>query len=88
MATESDVPCQGIVLPPDSPRKRKTLLFSAPERAVLKRSKAEYMTLTTHVARHQLLRSKILPELFNYYEAQGDTNMAENVMQERISVST
>jgi hypothetical protein len=71
------------------PRKlRKDAFYSPAERTILNKHKEEYRMQPTRQLRGNVLRTKILPDLFNYWDGEGLGPKTEEESTTRMKVKS
>jgi hypothetical protein len=74
----SEIPNFNALLERGTRKSRKGSIYTAEERAVLRQYKDEYRSKTTREERLALVKSKILRDIFNYWDGKGvDLNETE-----------
>jgi hypothetical protein len=74
------------LIPSTKPARRGTL-YSREEIAVISKYKAEYKDQTTRALRANVLRNKILVDLFNYWLVQNKLPSDEEESMQRVKVN-
>lgn len=72
---------------PTTKQARRGALYSREEIGVISIYKAEYKDQTTRALRANVLRNKILVDLFNYWDVQGTLPSNEAICMERVKVN-
>ena len=72
---------------PTTKQPRKGTLYTREELAVISKYKAEYKEQTTRALRANVLRRKILVDLFNYWDVRGTLPTDETVCVEQVKVN-
>jgi hypothetical protein len=65
---------------------RKDCKYTADERAVFQQYKEEYKSQTTSQGHGHMFRSKILPDIFNYWTDNGKVLMSSEEMDGHVKV--
>ena len=73
------------LIPTTKPPRQGTL-YSREEITVISKHKAEYKDQTTRPLRANVLRNKIMVDLFNYWDAQGTLPSDEANIMQRVKV--
>jgi hypothetical protein len=71
---------------PKTKQPRRGILYSRAEIVVISKYKAEYKDQTTRTLRANVLRNKILVDLFNYWDAEKSLPLDEVVCIQRVKV--
>ena len=71
---------------PTAKKPRRGALYSREEITVLSKYKEEYKDQTTRALRAHVLCTKILVDIFNYWDVQGSLPLEEVVCGERVKV--
>ena len=71
---------------PTTRRPRKDAFYTRDEINVMLKHKAEYKEQTTKALRAHVLRTKILVDMFNYWDAQGTLPSEEAACVQRVKV--
>jgi hypothetical protein len=72
---------------PTTKQPRRGALYSREEIKIINKHKAEYKDQTTRALRANVLRNKILVDIFNYWDAQKTLPLEELVCVERVKVN-
>jgi hypothetical protein len=73
-------------IPPKPRQPRKDGRYTQVEKEIIGKYKEEYRLLTTRELRGQLMRERILPAIFNYWNDQGNGPMNEEDWRSRQQV--
>jgi len=68
----SELPAVLVALEERTHRTRKGCQYNEEEKAVLSKHKEEYMSKTTPTDREQVLKTKILVDIFNYWSVKEE----------------
>lgn len=82
----SQAPAVVLVIPERTHKPRKGCQYNEEERAVLSKHKAEYKSKTTPAEREEVVRNKILVDIFNYWYDKEKIMPSEVLFQQRIQV--
>ena len=87
VVTGSILTSMAHLIPTTKPPRRGTL-YSQKEIAVISKYKAEYKDQTTRALRANVLRNKILVDLFNYWLVQDTLPLDEAESMQRVKVNS
>jgi hypothetical protein len=73
-------------VPTKTRKLRKDAFYSPAERAILNVHRLDYRTQTTRELRANVLKTKVLPDLFNYWDQQGTGPNSEEETTARMKV--
>ena len=66
---------------------RQDCQYTAEERNAIRMHKDEYRSQTTRVSRGHIFKTKILPDMFNYWTNNGALSLSEDEVAKRVKVS-